>query len=160
MRSRRRGAQLAQPGGLELLATINDLSQSVRRGFDASSAARIAEIACQLLGARLVAVTDDATLVAQSGEEIEWRSIVEEHAGAVLDRRRVDKATVYQCLLGGQATDVAIAVLRSDDVPIGTLHVVAPPGESIRLTELRDLAALVSSQLELAELEQSRAYAA
>lgn len=142
------------------MATINELSQSVRRGFDASSAARIAQTACHLLGARVVAVADTSEWVAQAGEEIEWHSIVEEHAGAVLDRRRVDKPTVYQCVLNGQSTDVAVAVLRSADVPIGTLHVVAAAGASIRLTELSDFAALVSSQLELAELEQSRVYAA
>ena len=160
MRSRRRSAQLARPGGLELLSTINELSRSVRRGFDAESAERIADISRQLLGARIVAIADDSTWSAQSGDEIAWRSIVEEHARAVLERGRFDEPTVYQCVLDGQPTDVSVAALRSGDIPIGTMHVVALANESIRLTELRDLAALVSSQLELAELEQSRAYAA
>jgi two-component system LytT family sensor kinase len=148
------------PDGLELLATLNDLSQSLRRGFDAVSAQKIAEITKQLLGAHVVAVTDDDRLIAHAGVDVAWQAMVEEHARVVLDRRRIDKPTLFQLTLVGEHAEVAVSVLSSDDVPIGTIHVVAADGQPLRMNELRDLTALVSSQLQLAELEQSRAYAA
>jgi len=156
---RRRSAN-HRSGGLQLLATVNELSASLRRGFDAESATRIADITRQLLDVRLVAITDDAELIGQSGESSRWKHVVETHARAVLERRRFDKPTLFQLTLDGEQVEVAVAALTSDDIPIGTIHVVPTVGSPLQLNELQDLAALVSSQLQLAELEQSRAYAA
>lgn len=143
-----------------MLATINELSQSLRRGFDGVSALKIATTSHQLLDARLVAVTDDGRQIAQVGGDDTWQSIVEEHARAVLERRRFDKPTLYQFTLEGEQVEAAVAVLTSDNVAIGTLHVVASESTTLHMDDLRDLAALVSSQLQLAELDRSRAYAA
>ena len=59
-----------------------------------------------------------------------------------------------------QTVSVAVAVLTSDDLPVGTLHVVTPHDADLDLGELEELAALISTQLALAELEQSRVFAA
>ncbi|MEL6891973.1 MAG: histidine kinase [Actinomycetota bacterium] len=156
---RRRRPVVLHGGGLELLATLNDLSRAVRSGFD-GSADRIARTACELLIARAVAVTDGDRLCAEAGGALGWGEEVEANARTVLDRRRSEKPTLFQVTLDGTQVEAAVAVITSDDVPLGTIHVVAPPGDGLRMSGLRDLAAFVSSQLQLAELEQSRAYAA
>ncbi len=144
----------------ELLVTLNELSQSARRGFDRESAGHIAHAVMQLLDAQAVAVTDDSSLLAQAGSEIEWQDTIAERTDSVLERRRSSRPTFYDMVIERQTMSVAVAVLTSDDLPVGTLHVVTPKDADLDLGELEELAALISTQLALAELEQSRVFAA
>ena len=160
MRRRRpRGAVLDQPGGLDLLATLNELTQILRRGFDAA-ATPLARTICDLLGARAVALTSGEWHLSDAGEELSWHAEVEANAATVLERRRFDEPTLFQITIAGEQVESVVSVITSDDVPVGTIHVIAPTGSHVALNELRDLTAFVSAQLQLAELEQSRAYAA
>ena len=143
-----------------MLTALNELELTVRHGFDESSAAQIARTARTILGARAVAVTNDRTIVAMEGaEDISWNSAITEQTAAVIDRRRLDRATVYEVSPDTGPLEVAVAPLLSDEVAIGTVHVAHAVGEG-RPAELTEFVRLVSAQFQLAELEQSRARAA
>lgn len=145
---------------LDLLTSLNELSLVIRDGFDDRAAKQIATTAQVALAARAVAVTSDTDLLACVGIEPEvWDVAVREQTSAVVVGRRVSQPTVYQLVTGRDETEVAAAPLMFEDVVIGTIHVIADVGGS-RLAELAQLARFVSSQLQLAELDQSRAYAA
>lgn len=143
-----------------MLVALNALSRAVRRGFDADSAGHIAAAVHDLLGARSVAVTEDETLLATAGEPLPWQETIGERSRVVLDRRRSNRPTLYAFAVDRQQVDVAVAVITSDELPIGTLHVVMADGVDLDLGELHELSAVISTQLQLAELEQSRLYAA
>ncbi len=145
---------------LVLLRTVNALSQSLRHGFDENAAQQIASTAQVVLGARSVAVTRDKRLVAVAGESVDWQASAERNARIVLDRRRTDKPTLYEATLGSEHVEVAISVINTDDLAIGTVHVIAPGGARLDMGQLAELTELASTQLQLAELDQSRAYAA
>ncbi len=107
-----------------------------------------------------MAVTSDTDLLACVGIEAEvWDVAIREQTTAVVEGRRVNQPTVYQLVTGRDETEVAAAPLLFEDVVIGTIHVITTIGGS-QLGELTEFARFVSNQLQLAELEQSRAYAA
>lgn len=146
-------------GALDVLSSVNELSDALRGGLDSSSAMHIASAARQILDAQSVVVTSTDGILAQTGKAVGWLDVVDEQTSAVLDRRRIEHPTVYEFSDGAAAGQVAVAVLTADGVPMGTMHVlIGPSGHQLR--ELAELASIVSSQLELAELESSRAYAA
>lgn len=151
---------LSHTSSLDLLTSLNELSLVIQDGFDERSANQIAKTAQVSLDARAVAVTSDTDLLACVGIEREvWDGAVSEQTRAVVQGRRVSQPTVYQLVTGRDETEVAVAALMFEEVVIGTIHVIADVGGS-RLAELTQLAHFVSSQLQLTELEQSRAYAA
>ncbi len=144
----------------ELLTSLNELARILRNGFDERAAEEIARAALVALDAEAVAVTNDTEMLTSIGGGIDgWDQAVREQTEAVVDRRRVQRPTVYQLTSGRGESQVVAAPLLSDDVVIGTLHVMGNAGSSM-VAALDQFARLVSSQLELAELEQSRAYAA
>ncbi len=148
------------PPVLDVLTSLNELALVVRGGFDQRSAEQIARTAKITLDARAVAVTSDTAVLATVGDIADgWETAVREQMVAVVDRRRVVRPTVYQLMTERGEAEVTAAPLLSEDVVIGTIHVMADVGGS-RVAALGQFARLVSSQLELAELEQSRAYAA
>ncbi|MEM9132766.1 MAG: histidine kinase [Actinomycetota bacterium] len=144
----------------ETLGTLNGLSAGLRHGLDEEAALRIARSTQTLLECRAVAVTSEQTVLAEVGHSPPWQAQVEQHAALVLERRRGPKPTLYSMSLPpGQSEEVAVAVLSSDGVPIGTIHAMA--GEAgLNMRALGELAELVGYQLQLAEVEQSRARAA
>lgn len=162
MAFRRRPSGVGPVEPLAVLRSLNELSDALRNGFTPDAAAQIANTTRSLLAARLVAVTDDERVIATAGEPADWTVEVERHTAAVLERRRLAKPTIYETTIGatGESTEVAVSVLTGDGVPVGTIHVMVSPGDVSRISELRELTELVSSQLQLAELERSRAYAA
>lgn len=145
---------------LEALTALNALSAAVGRGFNQASATQIARTVIQVLDASAVAVTERSGVLATAGEALDWGASIDERTRTVLERRRTSRPTVFHFETDRQTIDVAVAVLAADDDPIGTVHVVMAEGQSCDLAELHQLASLISSQLQLAELEQSRVYAA
>ncbi|MEM7093270.1 MAG: histidine kinase [Actinomycetota bacterium] len=124
------------------------------------SAPGLAEGVLQLLHADAVAITDDRQLLGTAGVELEWERTIHEHTQHVLEQRRSARPTFYEMTLGRTTRSVAVAVITNDELPVGTLHVVMPADAPLDLSELQELSALISSQLQLAELEQSRVFAA
>ena len=145
---------------LEALTALNALSTAVGRGFDEVSAVQIARTVSQVLDAEAVAVSNTERLIAQTGTSVTWGSTFDDRTRTVLERRRLNRPTLYHFEADRQTIEVAVAVLTANDEPIGTVHVVMPAGTSCDLAELHQLTSLISSQLQLAELEQSRVYAA
>ena len=133
------------------------MALAVRQGFETRSATQIATTALTVLDARATAVTNDRTTLAAVGESYEgWGRAITEQTTAVVDRSRLGRPTVYEVTFDDGPVEVAVAPLVSDGIIIGTLHVAG----SARLYELDEFARLVSTQLQLAELDQSRAHAA
>lgn len=146
---------------LHLLRLISGLAHSIRCGFDHESAREIAQAALQVLDAEAVAVTEyDEVLAIEGSPPAGFAEIAHAQATVVLDRRRLRRPTLYEATLGNQAVEVTVAVLTANELPRGTLHVVAKAGVGSHMNELHEFAEVVSSQLELAEVEQARAYAA
>lgn len=144
---------------LTVLRAINELSTELRRGYE--PAARLfADAAVTILGAEAVAVTDEDRILVAAGSPPPWDEAVEEHTRIVLERRRGTNATVYDISFDGGPRSVAVSVVELGGVPVGTLHVLSSAGDELRLKEQTEFTRVVSTQLELAELEQSRAYAA
>lgn len=149
-----------EPPVLSVLTSLNELAQTVRSGFDQESAQQIARTAQTALTARAVSVTNDRDVLAFAGADYEaWLPAIEEQTSAVVGRHRVGRPTVYQLSTEEGEAEVAVSPIVSEGVVIGTIHVMTDVGSS-RLAELAQFASLISSQLQLAELEQSRAYAA
>lgn len=150
-----------QNNNLQILQIVSRLAHSIRRGFDRVSAREIALAASEVLDAEAVAVTEDDEVLAIAGSYPKgFVDVVQTQAAVVLERRRIRRPTLYEASLGGGPVEVAIAVLTADGVPRGTLHVLPKAGVGSEMNELRVFAEVVSSQLELAEVEQARAYAA
>jgi len=143
-----------------VLEALNVLNDHLRRGLSERSAMEIARTTCELLKCRVVAVTSGQTFLAQFGDEVDWIPQVEEHAAAVLERMRTTKPTLYTVSFDREQSDVAVAILVSDDVPIGTIHAMPTVGGSLNMNALKECTSLIGSQLKLAEIDQSRAYAA
>lgn len=145
---------------LDILRSLNRLSAALRVGLDERTAAQIARTTLAILGARGVTVTDDRRILATDGQQPDWAPAVLEQTAAILDRGRLDRPTVYEVsLLEGSSQVIAVA-LTTDEVPIGTIHVLLDRSARHHVAEVRELAALIDSQLQLADLERSRAYAA
>ena len=144
---------------LGALTALNELAAALADGFDETSARQIAETVRSLLGARAVAVTERHRLIAEAGATIDWSETIDDRTRTVLERRRVTRPTIFH-VEAGATFDVAVAVLTADAESIGTIHVVMHDGQTWELEELQQLTSLVSTQLQLAELEQSRRYAA
>ena len=155
-RSRRAGFS----NRLDALTALNALSAAVGRGFNQASAAQIARTVIQVLDASAVAVTERSGVLATAGDAVDWGDGIDERTRTVLERRRTSRPTIFHFENERQTIDVAVAVLGTNDDPIGTVHVVMAEGQSCDLAELHQLASLISSQLQLAELEQSRVFAA
>ena len=145
---------------LGILTALNSLSAAVLRGFNEDSAAQIARTVLQVLEAESVAVTDRAGELASTGDRLDWLASIDERTETVLERRRTSRPTIFHVETDRRTVDVAVAVLSEGDELIGSVHVAMPDGESCDLAELQQLASLISTQLQLAELEQSRLYAA
>ena len=143
-----------------LLREINSLSTALRMGLTSPAAAQIAHTVRSILGGTSAAVTNDSEILAIDGADIAWQEAVLEQTAGILDRRRFDRPTVYEVSLPSGAAEVIAVALATDDVPIGTIHVQVASHDRKLLAELKELASLVEWQLQLSELEQSRAYAA
>ena len=143
----------------QVLAIVNDLSRVARNGLSGDAPDQIAAQVLELVGAEAVAIADDERLLGNAGLDLAWQDNIVETTQTVLERRRSTRPTVYDMSVGRENRSVAVTTLASDEFPVA-LHVLMPTDAELDLDEFRELAALISTQLQLAELEQSRVYAA
>ena len=136
----------------DMLKEINKLSSALRGGMNPAAAAQIAQTTRSILKGTSVAVTDDTSILGISGTTVAWDEAVLEQTAGILDRRRLDRPTVYEITLPNGAAEVVAVALATDDVPIGTIHVLAASQERRLGSELQELAALVEWQLQLLSL--------
>ncbi len=146
---------------LGVLTSMNELAAALRVGYDERAAAAIAVFAVRTLGVVAASVTDDYEALATVGDvSDEWEDAVLEQTAAFVDRQVRKHAVVYEVGDGEVAGEAAAVGLRLDDVVVGTIHVLAATDETPPIAELQEFAELVTNQLALAELEQSRTRAA
>ncbi len=146
---------------LDVLTSMNELAAALRSGYDRNAASAIASFAVRTLGVRAASVTNDRDVLASAGGDIDgWEAAVREQTNAVIERQRRTGAIVYEAGTGDGAGEAAVVGLWLEDVLVGTIHVLSSADASPPLAEIRQFGELVSNQLELAELEQSRTRAA
>lgn len=155
-----RAAGDGEKSSLRILADLNRLSSALRSGLDERAASQIAATTRSILGARSVAVTDDHRILATAGPAVTWDEPVLEQTASIINRGRIDRPTVYEISLDEGPAEVVAVMLTNDEIGIGTIHVLIDQLARRHIAEVRELASLIDTQLQLADLERSRAYAA
>jgi LytS/YehU family sensor histidine kinase len=159
-RERRGLATPAEEAAFATLHTISQASPALRAGLNGVSARKAARHLRSLLGAEAIAVTDGETLLA-------WEGAGQRHAGASLShaapvvgdgRPRVVPPDLVACPDPACRIRVAmIAPLTIEGRVAGTLAAYGSNARAPRVRALGEVARWVSGQLELAELDASRA---
>lgn len=164
LRHRRREHRgLATPAEEAAFATLHTISQAspaLRAGLGAVSARKAARHLRSLLGAEAIAVTDGERLLAWEGAGQRHAAASLEHAAPVLrdGRPRVVPPDQMACVDPGCRIRVAmIAPLTIEGRVAGTLAAYGTSARAPRVRALGEVARWVSGQLELAELDASRA---
>ena len=130
----------------------------LREGLSEDSAARSARHLRTLLGSAAVAVTDTGQLLA-------WEGAGDVHAGTAVEvaqqALRTGRPAVAQDLSCGDpecpVRAASVAPLVLDDRVVGTVAAYGPAATPGLVTAVAEVARWVSGQLELAELDESRA---
>jgi LytS/YehU family sensor histidine kinase len=160
-RERRGLATSAEEAAFAMLHTISLASPALRTGLNPASARKAARHLRSLLGAEAIAVTDGERVLAWEGaghQRHEEASL--HHAAPVLrdGRPRVVPPDQVACADPGCRIRVGmIAPLTIESRVAGTLAAYGPCARVPRVRALGEVARWVSGQLELAELDASRA---
>ncbi|HEU5159862.1 MAG TPA: histidine kinase [Streptosporangiaceae bacterium] len=159
-RERRGLATPAEEAAFATLHTIAQASPALRAGLNPGSARKAARHLRSLLGADAIAVTDGERLLAWEGAGQRHAESSLRHAAPVLrdGRPRVVPPEQVACPDPGCRIRVAvIAPLTIEGRVAGTLAAYGPGARAPRVRALGEVARWVSGQLELAELDASRA---
>jgi two-component system, LytTR family, sensor kinase len=143
----------------ETLSTVSQASRHLRAGLTAEGAARSAKDLRSMLGASALAVCD-------TGGVLAWDGAADHHAGTAVALAASARHTGRVVVLGREEVACArpdcpvrgavVAPLVSEDVVVGTLtaYTARPSAGLARATE--QVAAWVSAQVELSELDRER----
>ncbi len=142
---------------LGVLQSVNDASQSLRRGFDPSSARTVAVAVQQILAADGVAIVENGLVIAAVGETSSAEMLAP-RVSEIVKRRRSAKPTMVP--IDDGPGEVALGALVVDGVAIAAVLVTVDDSGPRLLRELSELLELLSAQLEFAELERARTDAA
>jgi two-component system LytT family sensor kinase len=154
----------AEEAAFATLHTISLASPALRSGLTRGSARKAARRLRPLLGAEAIAMTDGERVLAWEGERSCRRADHSEaamrHATAVIEsgRPRVLDTNLVAC--GDQDCRIRVAVIAPlivDCRVAGSLAAYGPAAGALRVRALGEMARWVSSQLELADLDASRA---
>lgn len=154
--------ELSHPADVATYRTLNTASMAapaLRSGLDADSAEKSVRYLRSLLGADALAITDTTGLLAWDGIGADGASAAVRHAASAITHDRSEVLAAHQ-LAGAVAVlrYAVVAPLRAEDQVVGSLIAyerTSPGAITIRATE--EVARFVSGQLELVELDQSRA---
>ncbi|HEV2634357.1 MAG TPA: histidine kinase [Actinocrinis sp.] len=141
----------------EAMHTVSLAAPTLREGLSADSARKSARHLRRLLGTAAVAITDENRLLTWDGDGNKHAAEAFAHASQVLADRRVALIEWADC--GSEECPIrggVVAPLVVDGVTVGTLAAYNST-TSVALTRaVCEVARWVSSQLELAQLDQSR----
>jgi two-component system, LytTR family, sensor kinase len=141
----------------EAMHTVSLAAPTLREGLSAESARKSARHLRRLLGTAAVAITDQTKLLVWDGDGGKHAAEAFGHSAQVLADRRVALIDWADC--GSEECPIrggVIAPLIVDGVTVGTLAAYNST-TSVALTRaVCEVARWVSSQLELAQLDQSR----
>ncbi|MFN8168312.1 MAG: histidine kinase [Candidatus Nanopelagicales bacterium] len=135
------------------LHTASLAAPALRQGLTDEAAAKAAKHLRTLLGSRGVALTDTTTVLAVDGTGADHLdiSLVEQ----VLETGRA--AQVAPLTVRGDGPQLVVEPLLVDERVVGTIVAVADDPDAVLARTTAEVARWVSSQLELAELDASRA---
>jgi two-component system, LytTR family, sensor kinase len=159
-RERRGLATPAEEAAFATLHTISQASPALRAGLNPMSARKAARHLRSLLGAEAIAVTDGEQVLAWEGAGHRHAEASLLHAAPILrdGRPRVVPPDQVACPDPGCRIRVAmIAPLTIEGRVAGTLAAYGPCARVPRVRALGEVARWFSGQLELAELDASRA---
>ncbi len=155
-------SRMGSPGHIATYRTLHIASQAapaLREGLTTSAAARSVKHLRNLLGVEALAITDRAGTIAWDGVGERRRDLAVQHAATTLDSGQAvvvphnDVQAVSELFRSGVA-----APLASDDVVIGALvaYSTADAGPGM-MRAVDEVASFASGQLDLAELDRTRA---
>lgn len=157
-----RRSAMASPGDIATYRTLHLASlaaPALRGGLTAASAQRSIKHVKALLGAQAVAITDRAAVIAWDGVGDRHRETAAGHARAALDSGAAVVVAPQQAREVSEILRCGVAApLTSDDIVIGALvaYSSSPPGPAF-VRAVEEVAAFASGQLDLAELDRTRA---
>jgi two-component system LytT family sensor kinase len=154
--------ELSHPADVATYRTLNTASMAapaLRAGLDTDSAEASVRYLRSLLGADALAITDTSSTLAWDGIGADGASVAVDHAASAMENNRSEVLGAHQ-LSGAVAVlrHAVAAPLRAEHGAVGALVAyerTRPGAITIRATE--EVARFVSGQLELAELDRSRA---
>ena len=158
-------AHLGSEGDMATYRTLHLASRAappLRAGLTAASAQRSAKHLRALLGVPALAITDRDSVLAWEGLGDRHRSAALSHAMPALDS---GESVVLSSAQAREVSDVlrsgVAAPLTSDDVVIGALVAYSPhPAGPALIRAADEVATFASGQLDLAELDRTRARSA
>lgn len=137
------------------LHTASLAAPALREGLTDDAAARAAKHLRTLLGSRGVALTDTTTVLAVDGTGTERLDI--ELVASVLETGRPAQVAPLTRDGDDDAPKLVVEPLVVDERVVGTIVAVADDPDAVLARTTAEVARWVSSQLELAELDASRA---
>ncbi|MEZ5184225.1 MAG: histidine kinase [Candidatus Nanopelagicales bacterium] len=161
----RSGARMGTEGQMATYRTLHIASlaaPALRGGLTQSAAQRSVKQLRNLLGVQALAVTDRFATLAWDGIGDKQRDLAVEHAQVALDSGSASVVPVEQARGVSQMLRSGVAApLTSDDVVIGALvaYSNAPAGPAM-MRAVEEVATFTSGQLDLAELDRTRARSA
>jgi two-component system LytT family sensor kinase len=159
VRGRARMGTESQMATYRTLHIASQAAPSLREGLTQSGAQRAAKHLRALLGVQAVAITDNFSTLALDGVGDKQRGMVIGHAQPALDSGAAVVIGSEQARQVSQMLRSGIAApLTSEDVVIGTLvaYSTGSPGPAM-MRAVEEVAGFVSGQLDLAELDRTRA---
>ena len=139
------------------LHTANLAASPLRQGLTAGSADQSLRYLRSLLGAPSAALTDLDRALSWDGRSDHHRSASYEIAKPAIASGSTRVETLRCRHPGCALRDVIIAPLTLDDAVVGTLQVYIPAASAALIRATNEVAGWVSRQLELAQVEVSRA---
>ena len=154
--------ELSHPADVATYRTLNTASRAapaLRAGLGRESAEKSVRYLRTLLGAEALAITDTSQTLAWDGIGDDGAHAAVQHAGSTMANDRSEVLSADQLVGAVAVLRYAVAApLRQDGQVVGCLIAyerTRPGAITIRATE--EVAQFVSGQLELAQLDQSRA---
>ncbi len=157
-----RRSSMASPGDIATYRTLHLASlaaPSLRGGLTTASAQRSVKNLKSLLGVEALAITDRFATIAWDGVGERHRELAAEHARSALDSGSSVVLPVADARRVSEILRSAVAApLTSDEVVIGALVAYSShqPGPAF-VRAVEEVAAFASGQLDLAELDRTRA---
>ncbi|HLU72206.1 MAG TPA: histidine kinase [Nonomuraea sp.] len=157
MRGRRDlGTSPAERATFETLHTASLAGPPLRAGLTADGAERASRHLRRLLGSPALAITDGERLLVYDGEGEHHAGEAFGHARATLEDGRTQVLSISCDLLDCPVRQAVVVPLTTDDRVVGTLAAYGQHASAGLVRAAQEVAGWVDSQLELAELDQSR----
>jgi two-component system, LytTR family, sensor kinase len=141
----------------DVLALANTAASSLRAGLTAAAVSEAAEPLRVLLEADALAITDTTTVLGWAGDGDHHRHFALQTAQLPLGTGETDVRTASCDVAGCVLRETVVAAIVVDQRTIGTVQAWVSGADLALIRATAEVARWVSTQLELGELERSRA---